>query len=503
MVTNELLSEGNVIINGDRVRARQVANQIALRDAIQKQDVQKVFTFHKTVKSAASFVADGSEGIQSHLPDFDAYHVSGEMLTSKRDRVMKAFRAASKAVISNARCLTEGVDVPAVDMVAFLSPRRSRVDIVQAVGRAMRTAPGKSIGYVLVPLYLELNAGESLESAVERASFGEIWDVLQSLQEQDEALAELIRDAGEKKGQSLGFDDRAFADIIEFDTHGLTLETLRKAVATRCIESLYSSWDTWFGKLKDFKERFEHCNVETGWAEDPGLASWVSSQRSLHSRGALDPQRITRLNELGFIWDWQSVKSDQVWMQSYQALVKYVEANGDPHVPARYKIDKLGQWVWIQRQRRRGKHPSGPLSSEQISLLDKLGFRWEARADEWSDCFDKLKRFKEESGHCEVDTDKKLANWVKRQRTEYSKGTLSKERVELLNSIGLAWDGGISVMHWNEMYDQLKAYFAQHGDSDVPSRWKVNKPLASWVNNQREKYKSNALSAGQIQLLTI
>jgi predicted helicase len=130
MVTNELLSRGEVMVQGDAVRARQVANQIALRDAVEKYGAKKIFTFHKTIGSAASFVAQGSEGVRTHLPDFEAFHVSGKMATSQRERQMREFRAAACAVMSNARCLTEGVDVPAVDMVAFLSPRRSRVDIV-------------------------------------------------------------------------------------------------------------------------------------------------------------------------------------------------------------------------------------------------------------------------------------------------------------------------------------------------------------------------------------
>ena len=86
MVTNELLSRGEVVVNGDAVRARQVANQIALRDAIEKYGVSKVFTFHKTVKSAASFVADGSEGVRSHLPEFKTFHVNGTMPTARRER---------------------------------------------------------------------------------------------------------------------------------------------------------------------------------------------------------------------------------------------------------------------------------------------------------------------------------------------------------------------------------------------------------------------------------
>ena len=65
-------------------------------------------------------------------------------------------RKPAAYLISNARCLTEGVDVPAVDVVAFLSPRKSKVDIVQATGRAMRKADevGKEFGYVLLPLFL-------------------------------------------------------------------------------------------------------------------------------------------------------------------------------------------------------------------------------------------------------------------------------------------------------------------------------------------------------------
>ena len=66
----------------------------------------------------------------------------------------------------------------------------------------MRRSPDKSLGYVLVPLYVELAAGESVEEAVQRAQFDEIWDVLQSIQEQDEVLADLIRHAARQKAKS-------------------------------------------------------------------------------------------------------------------------------------------------------------------------------------------------------------------------------------------------------------------------------------------------------------
>src|SRR5262249_4680338 len=144
MVNDHLLRHGEVIVKGDAVKARHVANQLALQAAVEKHGVSKIFTFHRSVASAAAFTSDGSEGISNHLSGFDAYHVNGSMPPSERENIMTEFRAAARAVISKARCLTEGVDVPAVDMVAFLTPKRSRVDIVQATGRAMRKAPGKT-----------------------------------------------------------------------------------------------------------------------------------------------------------------------------------------------------------------------------------------------------------------------------------------------------------------------------------------------------------------------
>jgi predicted helicase len=442
-VTNELLSRGEVLVAGDAIRARQVANQIALRDVISNYDVKKIFTFHKTVKSAASFVSQGSEGINAHVPSFSAYHVNGEMPTAHRERLMRSFRRAHRAIMSNARCLTEGVDVPAVDMVAFLSPRRSRVDIVQATGRAMRRSPGKSLGYVLVPLYVELAAGESVEDAVERAQFDEIWDVLQSIQEQDEVLADLIRYAAEQKAKRKGFDDTGFTDRIDFIGPTLTLENLRRAVAARCIESLYSPWDVWLGKLKVFKERFGHCNVVSGWPEDRGLASWVVAQRVRKKKGLLSDEQIRDLDQLSFIWDYQQVKAKAAWMERYKALERYTHEHGNPHVPRLYRDRKLAKWVWIQRHRKAGDYKPGGnvdlITAEQTALLDKLGFRWKFSDYRWDESFNELKAFKEKHGHCAVSSEKDdlgLRNWVRAQRNQHFRGQLDPERKTKLDSIG-------------------------------------------------------------------
>lgn len=502
-VSAELLRRGDTNIDGDPVRSRQVANQIALSEAVEKYGVRKIFTFHKSVASAASFVSDGSEGVGSHLNDFTTFHVNGRMPTARRERVMKEFRSCERAVISNARCLTEGVDVPAVDMVAFLSPRRSRIDIVQAAGRAMRSSPGKRVGYILIPLYVELEQGESIEEAVDRSDFSEVWDVLQSLQEQDEVLADLIRGAAEGLGRGRGFDDQYFAERIHFDGVNVDLGTLRNAIATQCVERLSSPWDLHFGRLMEFKERFGHTNVVTGWEENPALASWVVGQRVRRKKGQLSQARIDRLDEVGFTWDYQDQKTLETWMQWYEQLRAYVAENGNADVPRRHANTKLASWVWIQRLRR-GKHynKQAPLSAEQEQLLNEIGFTWDPRAAVWEKNFDALEKFASENGHCNVGDNEKLIQWMKRQRKAYTNGDLDDERRLRLEAIGFSWDEPRLIdRRWLEKFERLKNYFQQHGNADVPNRWEGDPSLANWVSSQRERRKAGRLEAERIQLL--
>lgn len=88
-------------------------------------------------------------------------------------------------VLTNAKCLTEGVDVPALDAVMFLTPRRSKIDIVQAVGRVMRKPPGKQLGYVILPV--AITAGLDPAAALDQnRDYDAVWEVLQAVRAHDE-----------------------------------------------------------------------------------------------------------------------------------------------------------------------------------------------------------------------------------------------------------------------------------------------------------------------------
>ena len=96
-------------------------------------------------------------------------------------------------VLCNAKCLTEGIDVPNLDAVAFFQPRGSVVDVVQAVGRAIRKAEGKSYGYVILPVVLTEDELQSIDSALKSKKFNVIWEALKALRSHDERLIDSAR----------------------------------------------------------------------------------------------------------------------------------------------------------------------------------------------------------------------------------------------------------------------------------------------------------------------
>ena len=303
MLDQQQLRHGTVLVSGDEVKAPQVANQIALAQAVAEHRLKKIFTFHRNVASARSFTSEGGEGIGTHLPEFAALHVNGAMSTAARDGLMSEFKAVRQAVISNARCLTEGIDVPTVDMVAFMSPKRSKVDIVQAVGRAMRNAPGKTTGYILIPLYVEQAKGESLDAAVARAEFDEVWAVLQAMQEQDDVLDDIIHEMQAERRLTKGFNDSRLRERVEVLGPTLTLDKLRGAIATRCLDRLARPWDEMVQMLLAYQKQHRHPRVPKSapapWTE---LGVWVDHVRALKRYGKLTAVRQGQLDKLGFCW---------------------------------------------------------------------------------------------------------------------------------------------------------------------------------------------------------
>jgi hypothetical protein len=448
------------------------------------------------VKYAKSFTSEGGEGLHAHLPEFQAFHVNGSMPTARREELLREFEDARKAVMSNARCLTEGVNVPAVDVVAFMSPKKSRIDIVQATGRGMRKSGRKKKGYILIPLFLQKAREESIEEAIERADFTEVWDVLQAMQEQDDELAEIIEQMQFEKGKekAKGYDDQRFRKKVEVLGLDVSLDMLQRAVTVKCIERLGKTWDYRYGELVTYKREHGDCLVPANWAVNLSLATWVDRQRRLYEKAMLPEKKIKLLSELGFQW---SSRHAGRWEKMYEELELYKEKYGDCEVPNLWADNKgLASWVISQRTR----YKEGVLAEYRIEMLSRLGFRFEFDflVDHWNDMYERLRKYKQQHGNVRVPKgkdaeDKLLQNWVAVQQRNYRIGELSKARIGKLEALGFIWD--YRDEQWENMYERLKAYKAKYGDCNVSSKYDDEPSLFVWVNSQRNAYRENKIDA--------
>jgi superfamily II DNA or RNA helicase len=180
----------------DRLRlAQDLAAGELLAKAQSEHGVRHAISFHRSIAAASGF-ADQWETVDRMVKRrvrSTAFHVSSKVPTGQRMELLRQFRESPSAVITNARCLTEGVDVPNVDAVLFADPRRSTVDIVQAVGRALRKSRDKpdKIGYVLLPVLVE--DGQTVDEFLESSAFKEVGRVLAVLSTHDERIAEEFR----------------------------------------------------------------------------------------------------------------------------------------------------------------------------------------------------------------------------------------------------------------------------------------------------------------------
>src|SRR5579875_1571903 len=147
--------------------------------------------------AAHQHAADGEDSEDEIAPPLvcEVDHVDGTFNVLVRNEKLDWLKAATGPgtcrVLSNARCLSEGVDVPALDAVMFLNPRKSIVDVVQSVGRVMRKSPGKQYGYIILPVGIP--AGISPEEALkDNKKYQVIWEVLQALRAHDERFNAMV-----------------------------------------------------------------------------------------------------------------------------------------------------------------------------------------------------------------------------------------------------------------------------------------------------------------------
>jgi len=302
--------------------AKSLAGQIGLLKAIRDWNLRRIISFHGRVKRAREFSEEISQVAEwledDHKPGANLWadYVSGEMPTISRRQKLKRLKNIGNGeigLLSNARCLSEGVDVPALDGIAFIDPRSSEIDIIQSVGRAIRLSENKTTGTIVIPVFIEQT--DDAEAALEASEFKPIWDILEALKSHDDRLSneldQLRIELGAKRKRSVGANDLT---KIVFDLPTSVDERFAESLRSYLVAQTTESWMFWYGLLQAFVNEHGHCRVVRNYKTDDDyrLGSWVNNQRA--NKDALEPDRRQLLEALpGWSWD---PRSDQ-WEEGF------------------------------------------------------------------------------------------------------------------------------------------------------------------------------------------
>ena len=562
-MVNKVLQGSSLKLGGDRVDALTIAHALALEHAAKEHGIKRIITFHSRVEAAFDFSKINKKHSYGLLSNFDLYHVNGDMSAALRAKTLNQFSESQCSILTNARCLTEGIDVPTVDMVAFLSPKKSCIDIVQAAGRAMRQSEGKKYGYVLIPVYIPMEASLSAESLIDGTNFGDVWRVLKSLAEHDTLLQDEICLGQQWRGQSDSYTASKINKIEVVSPGNFDFSTLKDSIKTLCLENVGDNWDFMYGQLIRFKKEYGHPNVATRNKEWEKLASWVVNNRVCYRNNFLSEDRVKKLEAIDFVWD----VNEAEWLEQYQELKKFFEKNGHGNIATTDKAwGNLGHWLATNRrvykknnlsierikkledlgvdlnplevnwerpykeleqyQKKHGhiniartdtlygalgkwlatnrqNYYANKLSLERIKKLDALGIVWNPRESQWLENYEVLKSFYQEYGHCNVATTDKawgtLGNWLAVNRGAYYKNKLSLERIEKLESLSVIWNS--KENKWLDNYEMLKIFYKEHGHVNVPTADKSWGSLGDWLVTNRSAYQKDKLPLERIKKL--
>ena len=265
-----------------------LSKRITNRDEAEEIDtnpMRRAVAFTNTIKASKYVTEMFSQIVEAYQPENRDYddtvlkctfrHVDGKQNSMERDTKLNWLRqdppvdeGAVCRVLSNVRCLSEGVDVPALDAVMFLNPRKSVVDVVQSVGRVMRKVEGKQYGYIILPIGVPagMPAHEALK---DNKKYAVVWEVLQALRAHDNRFNALINklELNENRPPQMkiigvGFEEEG--DGNDNDTPAgdsqlqlpLDIEEWRNAiyakVVLKCGDRRY--WETWAKDIADIAE---------------------------------------------------------------------------------------------------------------------------------------------------------------------------------------------------------------------------------------------------------
>ncbi|TGB15543.1 DEAD/DEAH box helicase [Streptomyces sp. MZ04] len=489
-------------VGSTAMAAPMLARQVAVLRAVAQTGLRRMITYHHRVQDAHWFartLPQVAEWLDLPLA-LRTGCVYGSQPFQDRREVLDLLRGgptSETTVISNARVLAEGVDAPSVDAVAFIDSRDSVVDVVQAVGRALRLGGrAHKTASVIIPVLLD--AGQDPEEALAGSTWSPVWRVLRALRAHDERLAAHLDSARRTFGQSESVTRNLHELPDWLHVTGMPVpEYFADAIYTQLVRTSTPAWEEYLGAAQQYHQEHGHLRVTHTQVSGTGLAlgRWLGKQRSLRRAGHLLPEREHQLDRLGILWNPMEAHRQE----ALSAARLFVSREGHLRVPKGHLEEGFPLGTFLQNVRR----GEIDLSEEESEQLRSWGFTWKSRYDEyWDEMIRAARKYRDREGNLLVPArhvepgspPANLGNWIALTRSK--RDELPAERREQLDELGMVWS--VYEYDWSLRFGAVEKFHRENGHLKLPVGYTVDidgeeVDLHAWLRNLRSHYRSNRL----------
>lgn len=468
-------------------------------------------TYHNTIEECKQFAALLQDLANNQNLEIKISSLNGNESMKQRVKIINEFEKSEMAVLCNAKVLNEGVNIPIIDSIMFVKPRKSVIDIVQCVGRALRLYKNKKLVKIIIPLIniTDDMIKDSFNNNKKETVLTNMINILRSLAMYDTGIQDYFDCI--QNGKSIN------RQIIKNNYNFTNNEQLSQTIEIEKwlaelqlnIVNKYNIWNMVYNKFVEFvNENNKLPNKRSKDQIECALGRWVGTQKNEYKTLPNFPDNKKNKLEAINLWTWES--HNEKWMTNYDNLLKFMKTSNK--LPSRSSSDNdekaLGEW----RKRQRDANRFKKLKQHKFDMLNVIpGWKWESDKYDWYIRYDELVKFyndynKNPSRISTDETEGQLAGWISTQRTLFTgkDKKMTQEKIDKLTSLKL-WEWAKSKEErWDTNYNNLLKFVSDNGrmpkHKEKDTGFEEETRLAKWRDKQKEYKKTGKLNDNDLIL---
>ncbi|MCT7647661.1 DEAD/DEAH box helicase family protein [Aliarcobacter butzleri] len=483
-----------------------------------EKKLKKALLFNSTIKDSEKIKNYVNYKKEISENDFEAFHVDGYLdIKTRKEIIYKLSNEDEKTIVTNAKLFSEGIDIPAIELIGFLNRTKSIVDIAQRVGRVQRKRfeDDNEPGYIFIPLFEDKNSNISDYYS---GDWDYLVDVMLAFKEMDNRVNASFYNMFSNN------DSKQFLkqiEIVDFNKNNTietkNIEILQEHIISKLKHEIIAikseKWDINFHNYKQFLiDNKRMPKVTKKNKEETVLAKWVQGQIKKKNKNEMLHDRIEKLNtliKLGFCWD----KFDFQWNEKFNEFKEFYLLNQkEPQSYKKTKLSKdekkeslIAKWLGHQKANFQDKK----LLKERYELLLPFIKNWENKTEVlWKEQFQKYKDFmKNNNNKFPMDNKKErgVYVWITNQKKKYFAKELDEQKCALLNEISDEWILDGKERLWKDQNLKLLKFITDNNRLPVYSNNSLKKDpdehnVYLWYYKQQKAIDKNTLKDWQKDL---